>query len=158
MRTYAIGIGIVLAAVIVGALPANATETMCGKFSLTGGSKTVELVDLGEPGTSVGDLRIAERQLLNGDKIVGALSGESVILRLGDNDDHALMGDWRIRINGDTLITAALYARDNATNEYTPSLDVVILGGTGGYRGAYGTLEITEGDRPSYNFDISCRE
>ncbi len=159
MQRIVTALGMAGVSMLLVAPVAKAADAPCGQFTLTGGYKTVDIVDLGTPGTSIGDFRIAERVLEDSDgKRVGSLIGETVILRVSDDKKHAVMGDWRIRINGSTLVTGALYARDNETSQFTPALDVAILGGTGTYRGAYGTLEIASGERPAYHFDITCRE
>ncbi|WP_421723270.1 allene oxide cyclase barrel-like domain-containing protein [Bauldia sp.] len=148
-----------LASMTLTTLPGYAQEVPCGAFTLTGGSKTTDIIDLGEPGTSAGDLRIVERQLVDADgTTVGALSGRSIILRPGGDNLPTMMGDWRIRIHDGTLVASALFDHENTDTQTTTPVDVAIVGGTGPYRGAYGTLAIGAGDKPTYDFDISCRE
>lgn len=96
-----------------------------------------EVVDLGEPGDSVGDLLTFHQPLLNEDgEPIGTNSGFCVRTRVG----HSYQCQWTLTLPDGTLQVAGREFDEGASM-------IPIVGGTGDYAGATGEMRtVNNGD------------
>lgn len=96
-----------------------------------------EVVDLGEPGDSVGDLLTFDQPLLNEDgEPIGTNSGVCVRTRIG----HSYQCQWTLSLADGTIQVAGREFDDGAST-------IPIVGGTGDYAGATGQMRtVNNGD------------
>lgn len=114
-------------------------------FSITSPAKEPITIDLGEPGRSVGDLRLINIPFTGDEGIAGTLNGMLVTVDVPDGEDTQLdtMGQLIFDFGGtDSIIVAA-------ESKMVPEGDVLmldgqqvraVLGGTGKFVGARGQM------------------
>lgn len=94
---------------------------------------TVQYIDTGEPGDSVGDILVFDQPLLDKDmKKIGNNSGSCVRTRVG----HSFQCQWTLTLENGTIQVAG--------REFDQGTSTVsIIGGTGKYSGISGEMEST---------------
>ncbi len=152
-------------ALAIGALPLSglamaADGPGCGSFSLTGGEKSVAVVDNPPEGKSIGDTRAGWRKLLDA---AGAEVGEVHFVATLTAPEEAGHGDvlasqYFIVLASGWIATQSLYELPNAadTSQRAGNAVLVVAGGTGPFAGASGSVTIEAGDPPTYLFDVHC--
>ena len=144
-------------ALAVAAGPAQAQQE-CEEFTLVAGEKSVEIVDNGKQGDSAGDVRIVTRNLLSerGEEF-GVSYFVSTVLGPGSDGHMMFMGNSHIVFRDGEIVGQAKYERQNDTTPENPKpVVIVVQGGTGIYKDATGTVEVSAGADPMYAFKIDC--
>jgi hypothetical protein len=126
----------------------------------------ITFIDLGEKGPSVGDRRIFHAPLHNeaGD-VVGRLDGESTVIDTDDEGHTRTFANIVYQFPTGVIIymiTPAGYARDfgDASAPLLPSTeaDRIIIGGSGVFAGAWGSVDVIRGDKSTETkVNVSCR-
>lgn len=132
----------------------------CGSFSLTGGQKSVQVVDNGPVGPSSGDVRAGWRKLVDKDgAVVGEVHFVATLTQPGD-ETHGdmLTSQYFITFGTDWISAVSLYQLPNAadTSQRAGNATLVVTGGTGTFEGATGKVVIEAGNPPTYVFDLHC--
>jgi len=96
-----------------------------------------QIVDLGEPGDSPGDLFVFDQPLLDGNgNNIGNNSGVCIRTRVG----HSLQCQWTLTMSNGSIQVAGREFDQGAS-------DIAIVGGTGKYAGVSGYMEsVNNGD------------
>ncbi len=140
---------------------ARADDTLaCGRFSLTGGEKGVNVVDNPPAGKSPGDVRAGWRMLTDADgKPVGTVHFVATLTK-PETADHGdvLAGQYFVTLPDGWIAATTVYELANAadTSQRASDATLVVTGGTGPYAGATGTITIAAGTAPRYVFDLTC--
>ncbi len=149
--TFLVTAGVLLLGAVpaVGATQREAPLTL--RFTTTGGSVTT--VDLGPAGKSPGDMYVFEGRLLSRGKRVGHVYGSQTSIRLepGREIVHGVL-TFRLR-GGDSLLISGLSAYPRNSNSgivVGEQFARAVIGGTGRYAGARGTLTSTRRGGNSY--------
>ncbi len=96
-----------------------------------------QVIDVGEPGDSPGDLFVFDQPLLDQHgEIIGNNSGVCIRTRMG----HSLQCQWTLTLDNGSIQVAGREFDQGAS-------DIVIVGGTGAYEGISGYMEsVNNGD------------
>ncbi|MEM6462124.1 MAG: hypothetical protein AAF724_09435 [Pseudomonadota bacterium] len=146
-------------AVLAGLATAGPAFAECAPFTLTSDSttRTVDHFDAGHGGP--GDLRIGSRLV----KLDGQPKGEThwVGVLLGSGEDAPVLFNrvWRLD-DGEIHASHVTNVVSPPADTSEPSIagsDAVIIGGTGSYAGANGTVSVDlESTSVTYIFEIEC--
>ena len=132
----------------------------CAAFSLTGGEKSVAVIDNPPEGKSIGDVRAGWRKLVDSSGgPVGEVHFVATLTRPeADGRGDVLASQYFIALKGGWIATQSLYELPNAadTSQRAGNAVLVVTGGTGPFAGASGTVAIEAGDPPTYVFDLHC--
>ncbi len=96
-------------------------------------TNTAQIIDLGEPGDSVGDILVFDQPLLDQDmKKIGNNSGTCIRTRVG----HSFQCQWTLTFDNGSIQVAG--------REFDQGTSAIsIVGGTGKYSGITGEMEST---------------
>jgi hypothetical protein len=137
-----------------------AAEPRCGSFSLTGGEKEINVVDNPPEGTSLGDVRAGNRQLLDrdGNRVADVHFSATLTALPTANTGSVFSSIYFIRFAKGWISFTSVYELSDATDTSQRAGNAVLLvsGGTGDFEGAQGTVEIIAGDPPTYVLDLNC--
>lgn len=163
--TFAIrsALGALATIVVAGsALPLQAQDNAaCAAFEVYPDYLDVRLVDLGEPGMSIGDMRVGEVRLLDDTGAeVGRQHFHATVISGGGDGTHMLLGHGdEVYANG-TITWSGSFTFADPSTQGPPADDVVVsvVGGTGDFAGANGTLTWSNDalGRRVASFDIRC--
>lgn len=138
----------------------NGETPACDSFSMTGGEKTIRVFDRDPVGTSIGDLRIGSRELLDAaGKAVGTVYFKSTVATAGgDSGADVLTSEYFVSFADGWIATQSLYELPDAqdTSQRAADAVLVVTGGTGTFAGVAGSVTIQSGEPPTYEFDLSC--
>ncbi len=139
----------------------------CEPFTVVGHAKrTMTFIDLGEPGTGPGDERIGKRVIYDAsDTEIGVLTWVVKTITNPTEDEagvghfsgHFEFPDGSISYLG--ILRTNYHAHETRAASFDKSQENAILGGTGIFTGAEGTIESApEADRKRmvYTIDIRC--
>ena len=151
-----------IAIAVMSMLPAFAAEAAgpaCGSFVLVGGEKGINVIDNPPEGKSPGDVRAGWRKLAdeNGTP-VGSVQFVATLTEPGAEGGDVLAGQYYIRLPKGYIATQSVYQLPDSTDtsQRASNAVLVVIGGTGPYAGARGTIEIVAGEAPRYVFDLHC--
>ncbi|MEM0907250.1 MAG: hypothetical protein AAGJ94_07800 [Pseudomonadota bacterium] len=150
-----------LAAVSSQALAAEAPH--CGPFKISVVDAKIDLVDIAEPGLGVGDIRTGVVTFAGeGHEGPIHLPFRSHVVPSHQQEKLSLIGQGDYIFSNGTIHWSGTYDMADPTRSDTPPSEIIvpIVGGTGDYAGARGTVRWFQGDdgvRIS-EFDISCQE
>jgi len=128
-------------------------------------SHEITYVDLGDEGPSVGDRRIFHGELHDdAGKVVGRVDGESSVIYSDDEGNTRTIANVVYQFPTGVIvymITPAGFARDfgDASAPLLPSAEAarIIVGGSGVFAGASGSVDVTRGDDKSETrVNVSC--
>jgi hypothetical protein len=97
------------------------------------GTDQYEALDLGRPGTSVGDMDVYSGRVMNGGRMVGHGGGSCQVLHI-DGDKITTQCLITMELERGSLTVQSIWVKG------TSPLDMAITGGTGVYRNARGTV------------------
>ncbi|MCP4385017.1 MAG: hypothetical protein GY798_27000 [Hyphomicrobiales bacterium] len=129
-------------------------------------SHEITFIDVGEEGPSIGDRRVFHGVLQNeaGDP-VGRVDGESSVIYSDDEGKRRTIANVVYQFPTGVIIytiTPALHTQDfgDASAPLLPSSEAarIIVGGSGVFAGAWGSVDVIRGDKTSETkVNISCR-
>jgi hypothetical protein len=132
----------------------------CGKFSLKGGEKAIEVIDNPPKGPSLGDVRAGNRHLLdeNGKRVADVNFSATLTALPTANTGSVFSSIYFIRFDDGWVSFTSVYELSDATDTSQRAADAIMLvsAGTGAYDNAKGKVRIIGGDPPTYEFDLSC--
>lgn len=169
MRTdriaFAFGVPLVVFGCSTTEIDAPSREA-CRPFTLIsdGSQRAVDHLDLGEEGLGPGDVRLGYRALTDGIGFpVGHYRWINTLLDPPTGSGHpaeSLMMDVLALHDGQIHTQSLLdvVRRHDATDKPHPAdFTAAVIGGTGAYSGARGTIDVTvEDERLTFAIDISC--
>lgn len=132
----------------------------CVPFTLTSdpSTRTVQHVDAGHGG--LGDLRIGQRLVYQDGELRGEKHWVGMILGTGPDAPALFNRVWRLD-DGDIharQMTGTISLPQDTSRPSIGDGDAVILGGSGDYTGASGTVRVDlEGTSVTYIFEIDCQ-
>ncbi len=153
---------VILAIAVSLAVPSLAAGApSCGAFFLTGGEKTINLVDNPPKGLSIGDVRAGSRALLgaDGSPVADVRFVATVTATATARHGSVLASQYFITFDDGWIATQSVYELADATDTSQRAGDAVLLvtGGMGAFRNARGTVTLKAGDPPTYVFDLTCK-
>jgi hypothetical protein len=87
---------------------------------------------------------------------VGVVYMNATLAAVRPDGEHVFMGDFHFVFRDGLILGKSTYERPNDTSDYTDPMTVIIIGGSGAYDSAEGTVEIEAGEHPTYNFKLVC--
>ena len=110
-------------------------------------TETATLVDLGEPGDSVGDLVVFDQPLLDSNEsVIGTNSGVCIRTRV----DHSYQCQWTLTFDDGSIQVAGREADQGASA-------ISIVGGTGAYIGISGEMISTNNNDGTFTQTLRFR-
>lgn len=138
---------------------AGAAFADCGQFALTsdGSKRVVNFYEAGHGGP--GDKRVGIREVQRDGEPAGNVHWVVEVLDAGDDPRSLLTRIWTLD-DGELHTRQITYQSRPASDTSLPSVpggSIVVVGGTGAYAHASGTVLITyDGSVSTYEFDIRC--
>lgn len=144
------------------ALAQPSQEPTCGKFQLVRHADHVSFIDQGDTGASPGDRRVLRWQIKTkeGEPVASQYS-TSTVMPAEPDGSNLVMADSVITFDIGTLRVSVLAPLSNPSDTRRSSdieLEWTVLGGTGDFRHATGTVKTIPLGNGTYDivFDLSC--
>lgn len=156
--------------VIITAVLATHTTTagpvradFCGTSTLEAHDRTIETIDHGTEGASVGDIRIGRVTLREegGSADIGDALWKQTLMRVGDNETAQIMlGEYVLQDANGSMFADFVHGTkyDYHDLEQRPDeLELAVTGGLGAYAGATGHIEVVPTAEPiRFSLTLSC--
>lgn len=159
MRVIPVVSAFVVGASLVGGVAYTqfATADDMTTLSIVSEAKEPTLIDLGESGRSVGDIRLINKSFTGDDGLSGTVSGMIVTIDLPDGEDTQLdsMGQLVFEFGGmDSIVVAAEseMVPDGGDMVLEGEQVRAIIGGTGKFVGARGQMLSTEAEDGTWSY------
>ena len=134
----------------------------CGDFTVVNEYVQVVFVDHADDGVTVGDARVGELLVLD---LEGREIGQShfqAVVTAVDDDGEVVSGSGQYILENGTLAWQGTYKLPNAETEGPPpyEVSVAVIGGTGEFEGAHGSLRWVTGQQGNrlVEFSVACPE
>jgi hypothetical protein len=126
---------------------ASARSASVLTITLYGKNREGVTLDTGTAGTSLGDVRVSNRELFNKHGArVGRSTVDCVYVETGDDPGESVLANCEavIKLPGGEIVTEGVTAYKNPTDlTKTPHDFQAVVGGTGIYQGVWGTEEFS---------------
>jgi hypothetical protein len=135
-------------AVVVLAVPMATTAAAPGKFRVVSITTSSRVTDKAPSGASAGDTYVTTSRLVNAARQFGKAKGAVVG---SDRATTTLTAPRKARVDGRVTLPGGTLTVRGALKEQGASFVAPVVGGTGAFRGARGTVTITGTDKRATN-------